>query len=69
MTTMDTCSFVVRDHARFQGSFQAKQLNLTIVPVMVGSTSFCLKELKEDPKTSTYFKDCTSVLKELMAED
>ena len=61
MTTMD--SFIVRGHAKFQGGYQAKQLNLTIVPVMLDSTTFGLEELKEDPKTSTWFKDCTGVFK------
>ena len=67
MTTMD--SFVVRGNAKFQGSLQAKQLNLKIVPVMVDSTTSCPKELMKDPKTSTGFKDCTGVFKGLMGED
>ena len=36
---------------------------------MVNSTASCLKELKEDPKSSTWFKDCTGVFKELMGKD
>ena len=36
---------------------------------MVDSTISCLKELKEDPKTSTWFKDRTGVLKELIGKD
>ena len=33
---------------------------------MVDSTISCLKELKEDPKTRTWLKNCTGVVKELM---
>ena len=36
---------------------------------MVDSTVSCLKELKEDCKTSTRFKDRTCVFNELMGED
>ena len=45
--------------ANLQGSLQAKQLNLAMVPVLVhvDSTITRLKELKEDPRTSTWFKD------------
>ena len=67
MTTMDC--FVARGHTNFQGSLQAKQLNLTIVSIMVDSTTSWLQVLKEDPKTRTWFKDCAGVFKELMGED
>ena len=36
---------------------------------MVDSTIPCLKELKENPKTKTGFKDSTGMFKELMVED
>ena len=36
---------------------------------MVDSTICCLKELKEDPKTSKLFKDRTGVFKEIMGEE
>ena len=62
-------SFIVRRHAKFQGSLQAKQLNLAFVPVMVESAISCLKELKDDRKISTWFKDCASVFKELMGKN
>ena len=54
-----------------QGSLQAKQLNLTILPVMVDNTVPCVKELKEDPKINTGFKDRTGtcMFKEHMGED
>ena len=67
MTTME--SFVVRRPHWAQGSLQAKQLNLAMVPVLVDSTIFCLKELKEDSKTSTWFKDHTGLFKKLTGED
>ena len=35
-----------------------------MVPVMVDSTIFRPKELKEDPKTSIWFKDHTGLVKE-----
>ena len=67
MTTLD---IVWKEgHAKFQGSLQANQLNVTIFPVIVDSTISCLKELKEDLKTSTWFKDRTGVFKELMGDD
>ena len=62
MTTRD--SFVLEGHAKFQSSRQAKQLNLTTLLVMVECSISCLKE--EDPKTCTWFKDCTGVFKEVM---
>ena len=40
-----------------------------MVPVMIDSTISHPKELKEDPKTSTWFKDHTGLFKELMVED
>ena len=60
---------VLHTLAKLQGSLQAKQLNLATVPVMVENTISRLKELKEDPKTSTWFKDHTDVFKELMGDE
>ena len=44
---------VLHTLAKLQGRLQAKQLNLAVVPVMVGSTISHLKEVKEDPKISS----------------
>ena len=54
---------------KLQGSLQDKQLNRSILPLMMVSCSSCLKELREDSVTSTGFKDLTGVFKELMGED
>ena len=40
-----------------QGSLQGKDIDLTSVPARVESTTKRLKELKESPKSSTWFKD------------
>ena len=40
-----------------------------MVPVMVDSIISRPKELNEDSKTSTWFKDHTGLFKELMGED
>lgn len=50
---------VLHTLAKLQGSLQAKKLNLATVPVMVENTVSHPKELKEDPKMSTWFKDHT----------
>ena len=36
---------------------------------MVDNTISCVKELKEDPKTSTWFEDHTGVFKEILGDD
>ena len=53
----------------FKGILQAMQLNLSVLSVMVDSTISCVKELKKDPNTSTWFKDRTGVFGELMGKD
>ncbi len=48
---------VLHTVAKLQGSLQSKELDLAIVPVMVDSTVSRLVELKENPLSSTWFKD------------
>ena len=43
--------------AKLQASLQAKDLDLSIIPTMVKSTLSRLKELKEPPSSSTWFKN------------
>lgn len=52
---------VLHTLAKLQGSLQAKNLNLASVPVMVESTTARLRELKDKPTTSTWFKDHATV--------
>jgi hypothetical protein len=52
---------VLHTLAKLQGSLQSKGLNLACVPGMVESSIARLKELKEMPNTSTWFKDHVSV--------
>ena len=52
---------VLHTLAKLQGSLQSQGLNLTSVPGMVEGTIARLKELKEMPNTSTWFKDHASV--------
>ena len=47
--------------AKLQSSLQAKYLNQSSVPGMVESTTAGLQELKQQPRTSTWFKDYTTV--------
>ena len=47
--------------AKLQGSLQSQSLNLACVPGMVEGAIARLKELKEKPDTSTWFKDHISV--------
>ena len=56
---------VLHTVAKLQGSLQTKQLNLATVPVMTESTVSRLKEMKEYPMSSTWFKDHTAVFAEL----
>ena len=60
---------VLHTVTKLQGILQAKQLNLAMVPVMIDSTVSRLRELKEEPRSSTWFKDHTSVFKDLVGED
>ena len=46
----------------FKAAFRLSNSTLIILPY---ATIFCLKELKEDPKTSTCFKNHTGVLKDM----
>ena len=50
-------SDVLHTVAKLQGSLQGKNIDLASVPAMVESTTKRLKELKESPKSSTWFKD------------
>ena len=50
-------SDVLHTVAKLQGSLQGKDIDLASVPVMVESITKRLKELKESPKSSTWFKD------------
>ena len=52
---------VLHTLAKLQGSLQSQGLNLASVPGMVEGTIARLKELKEMPNTSTWFKDHASV--------
>ncbi len=47
--------------AKLQGSLQSEKLDLASVPTMVTNTINRLKELKEKPDTSTWFKNHASV--------
>ena len=55
------CIFMLSDvlHtvAKLQGSLQGKEIDLASVPAMIESTTKWLKELKESPKSSTWFKE------------
>ena len=50
-------SDVLHTVAKLQGSLHGKDIDLASVPAMVESTTKRLKELKESPKSSTWFKD------------
>ena len=54
---------VLHTVAKLQASLQAKELDLTSVPVLqlVDGTLSRLKELKESPSSSTWFKDHRNV--------
>ena len=52
---------VLHTVAKLHGSLQSKQLDLATVPVMVESTIKRLREFKESPATSTWFKDHAAV--------
>ena len=60
-----TCLYMLCDvlHtiAKLQGNLKAKSLDLAGVPTMVSSTIERLRELKECPSSSTWFKDHTAV--------
>ena len=48
--------------ANVQGSLQGKEVDLATVPGVIESTLFCLKELKEDTNTTTWFKDMVTAV-------
>ena len=50
-------SDVLHTVAKLQGSLQGKEIDLASVPGMVESTIKQLKQLKENSKSSTWFKD------------
>ena len=50
-------SDVLHTVAKLQGSLQGNDIDLASVPVKLESTTKWLKELKESPKSSTWFKD------------
>ena len=52
---------VLHTLAKLQGSLQSQSLNLACVPGLVEGAIARLKELKEMPNTSTWFKDHVSV--------
>ena len=54
-------SDVLHTVAKLQGSLQSKDIDLASVLVMVESTTHRLKELKDDPNSSTWFKDHCAV--------
>ena len=54
---------VLHTLAKLQGSLQSQDLNLASVPGMAEGTIARLKELKEMPNTSTWFKDHASVFR------
>jgi len=56
---------VLHTVAKLQGSLQSKQIDLAAVPGMVESTLSRLRELKETPSSSTWFKDHKSVFIEV----
>ena len=47
--------------AKLQRSLQTKSIDIASVPAIVDGTIACLKELKDDTKTSTWFKDDMNV--------
>ena len=61
VATIYTLSDVLHTVAKLQGSLQSKELDLASVPGMVSNTIDRLKELKEKPDTSTWFKDHATV--------
>ncbi len=61
VATIYMLSDVLHTVAKLQGSLQSKELNLSSVPDMVSNTKDRLKELKEKPHTSTWFKDHATV--------
>ncbi len=48
---------VLHTVAKLQGGLQSKDLDLSVVPVMVQTTTGRLRELKDNPSSSTWFKD------------
>ena len=52
---------VLHTVAKLQASLQAKEIDLASVPVLVDGTLSRLKELKENPHSSTWFKDHKTV--------
>ncbi len=49
---------------KLHGSLQSKELDIATVPVMVDACIKRLKELKEKPASSTWFKDHLTVFSE-----
>lgn len=52
---------VLHTVAKLQGCLQTKSIDIASVPAMVNSTITRLKELKDNPDTSTWFKDHMNV--------
>ncbi len=61
VATIYMFSDVLHTVAKLQSSLQSEKLDLTSVPTMVTNTINRLKELKEKPDTSTWFKNHASV--------
>ncbi len=61
VATIYMLSDVLHMVAKLQGSLQSEKLDLASVPTMVTNTINRLKELKEKPDTSTWFKNHASV--------
>ena len=53
---------VLHTVTKLQSSLQTKNLDLSIVPVMMQTTVGRLKELKDYPSNSTWFKDHLTLL-------
>ena len=51
------CLYILHTVAKLQGSLQSKDLDLSMVPMMVQTTISRLRELKDHPSSSTWFKD------------
>ena len=52
---------VLHTVAKLQGCLQTKSIDIASIPAMVNSTITRLKELKDNPDTSTWFKDHMNV--------
>ena len=56
---------VLHTVAKLQGSLQSNDLDLSIIPTMVEGTLSRLKEFKETPSSSTWFKNHSLVISDL----